>query len=151
MHYFLAEDLDLLERKMAETVKKIKDIGEELRTAISQSSETWHDNFGFENAQQQGRMLSQRLDDLEQIRRNATMIERPSNTKTISIGHTVIAKDGKTGTLKTFRIGSHIAFAQNTISYVSPIGSLLLDKKVGERVKGAIGAKEFDLKIVRII
>lgn len=150
MHYFLAEDLALLEQKVQETAEKLKDVGNELRLATTQSSETWHDNFGFENAQQQARLLGQRLDDLEKIRRNAFVIEMPDQNKAVAIGHTVTVKEATSGETKMYRIGSHIAFTQNTISYASPIGSFLLGKKIGQRAKGIIGTKERVFEIIEI-
>lgn len=151
MHYFLAQDIEALERKIQETVEKLKEVGEELRTVMTQSSETWHDNFGFENAQQQARMLEQRLDDLEHIRRNAKIIEPPSHIDTVAIGHTVIVKEVQTEKCKIFRIGSHMAFTEETISYASPFGSLLLGKKVGERIKRTPDTTTPEYEIIEIL
>lgn len=150
MPYFLQQDLEALDQKIADVIEQLKATGMELRTAVTQSSETWHDNFGFENAQQQARLLTQRLDDLEHIRRNATIVEAPTDTLSISIGHTVTARDTDTNAIQNFTIGSHITFTENTISYASPLGALFLGKAVGQRIKGVIGPKERQFEIIEI-
>ena len=150
MVYFLKEDLALLEDRIKETIAKIEEVGNELRLATTQSSETWHDNFGFENAQQQARLLSRRLDDLEQLRRSAITVEHPKDFKTVAIGHKVIVADAETGETKTFHIGSYVTFTAHTISYASPIGLLLLNKKIGQHAKGAMGTKQVEFEIIDI-
>ncbi|HBI25638.1 MAG: hypothetical protein UT41_C0001G0244 [Candidatus Wolfebacteria bacterium GW2011_GWC2_39_22] len=150
MPYFLEDDLKILESYIEETVVKLQETGAELRNAVTQSSETWHDNFPFENAQQQARLLEQRLQDLEHIRRNATIIAIPQTNAAVAIGHTVTARDSETGEEKTFRIGSHVTFTENTLSYASPLGALFLDKTVGQHAKGIVGTKEREFEILEI-
>jgi transcription elongation factor GreA len=150
MAYFLKEDLHRVELKINETIENLKEVGNELRLATTQSSETWHDNFGFENAQQQARLLGQRISDLEQICKDAVIVEKPQTHEVVAIGHTVAVKDLETETIQTYRIGSHIAFTKDSISYASPIGKLLLGKKIGQRISGMIGTKEKSLEIIDI-
>lgn len=150
MAYFLEKDIAVLETHIQETIEKLKETGVELRNAVTQSSETWHDNFPFENAQHQARLLQQRLDDLEHIRRNATIINTPTDTASIAIGHTVTARDIDTDAMQNFTIGSHITFTENTISYASPLGALFLGKRIGERTKGMVGPKEREFEIIEI-
>ena len=140
----------VLEARIQETIEKLRKVGTELRTAVTQSSETWHDNFGFENAQQQARLLGQRLQDLEHIRKNATIIPLPKNVITVAIGHTVTVRDLETNSIQTFQIGSHITFTKNTISYASPLGALFLGKGIGQQIKGMIGSKEREFKVIEI-
>ena len=150
MPYFLKEDLEVLEQAIRQTITKLKDVGGELRDAVTQSSETWHDNFPFENAQQQARLLEQRLKDLEKIRRNATVVDGPTNNDTVSMGHTVTVRIIDTGEVREYRIGSHVTFVKDTFSYASPIGALLLGTKRSQHVRGTIAGKECEFEIIDI-
>lgn len=150
MAFFLKTDLAIVEATIQETIEKLRETGAELRNAVTQSSETWHDNFPFENAQQQARLLEQRLKDLEQIRRNATIVEMPKTNMTVAIGHTVTIKNTETNEVKKYKIGSHITFTKDAISYASPIGALLLGKKVGQRTKGTLGKSLQEFEIIEI-
>ncbi len=150
MTYFLKENLDVLEGNITEAIEKLEEVGGELRTAVTQSSETWHDNFPFENAQQQARLLMQRIDDLERLRKDAIKVEPPKDTSTVAIGHLITVRDIETGLTQTFRIGSYIAFTENTISYASPLGSLFIERPAGQTIKGMVGTRERKFEIIAI-
>ena len=135
MAYFLREDIDIVESKIHETIEKLRETGAELRTAVTQSSETWHDNFGFENAQQQARLLGQRLHDLEQMHRNAVIVAKPQTNEVIAIGHTVTVKDIETGTIQPIASAA-ISHSQKTRSHMHPLsgGSCSAKRSGNERV-----------------
>lgn len=62
--YFLKEDLEALDVKIGELRSKLEEALKEGEESTRQSSETWHDNFPFEEAQRQFSLLAGQLERL---------------------------------------------------------------------------------------
>jgi transcription elongation GreA/GreB family factor len=120
--------------------------------SAQQTSETWHDNFMFEDSARQINMYSSRLEELIKLKEKIKIVDPPKNKNKISIGSTIVIKD-ENEKIKTFKIGSYMVLKnndKNTISYKSPIAATLLKAKIGKIVKLKIGDKEKTFEVLEI-
>jgi len=152
MYYFLKEDLDELNRRITDLRTRADSVKKEKGEFTKQSSETYHDNAPFEEAERQYKMLSNQLDELLRLKEQAQEVKRKPSKGKSAIGLKVTVQDLANGDLTTFIIGSYMVFVNEdkTISYASPLAKLVLGLKVGEIRKGTIGNSSKTLKVVKI-
>ena len=109
--------------EVAERIKYAKDFGD-----ISENAE-------YEDAKNEQGMVEGRILVLENMIRNAVLIEEPSSGGVVGIGSVVEVKDdfGK----QTFTIvgPAEVDVAQGRISMESPLGKALLGHKSGDQVE----------------
>ena len=82
--------------------------------------------------------------------RSARIIMPPTNNYQVEIGHTVTFFDLDTGTTETYRIGSYWVDGDNDTSYISPIASILLGSRVGEKKEGKVAGRVRKIRIEKI-
>jgi len=142
----LKEELDVLKtdrrREVAERIKEAREFGD-----ISENSE-------YDDAKNEQAMLEQRIAQMEERLRRATVIDEKSlDTSTVSVGVKVHVKDQKSGDSRKFQlVGSAEANpAQEKLSHESPIGKALMGRKRGDVVTVEVprGPKR-ELKITKI-
>ena len=108
------------------------------------------ENAEYEDAKNEQAFVEGRIQTLEAIIKNATIIDENHSTDHVQIGSTVAVEsdDGK----ESFTIvGSAEAKpAEGRISNESPVGRALLGKKKGEKVIVRVPAGDFAYKIVSI-
>jgi transcription elongation factor GreA len=129
-------------RDVAERIKEAREFGD-----ISENSE-------YDDAKNEQAMLEQRIAQLEERLRRATVIDQSHiDTDVVSVGAVVHVKDQKSGESRKFQIvGSTEANpAEQKLSNESPIGRALLGNKRGEIVTVDVprGPKK-KLKITKI-
>jgi transcription elongation GreA/GreB family factor len=147
-YYFLKEDLNLLDLKISEIKKKIQAARNDKALSTTQSSETWHDNYGFEEGERQINFYTNELMKYLKIKQKDIVAPIPKNN-IIGIGSIVRIKD-ETGKEKNIKIGSFLTFGNDSISYHSPLSNLLMGGKVGEIRKGLVGNKNKKVLILEI-
>ncbi len=150
-YYFLKEDYDdfLKEFEMAESnvQKALKEIGE---SAKQDPGNTFHDNFGFEEGNRQFMIWSVELEKLNAIKTQSEIIS-PKPADTAEIGKSVKIEDLETKKTFSFQIrGFMVQPKENAISYLSPLGKLIMGSKPGAVKTGKIGEKIKRYKIVEI-
>ncbi|KKW48270.1 MAG: hypothetical protein UY99_C0007G0023 [Parcubacteria group bacterium GW2011_GWA1_59_11] len=132
-YYFLPEDIAVVEKTVGELHRQIKELGKEQGEAARQSTENFgHDDACQEAVFQQRRVVTARLNNLQEIVNHAEVVRPKGPFDAIRIGATVELSDGR-----ILRVGSYMLFAEHeakTISYNSPLGRALLKKKEGEEV-----------------
>ena len=142
----LKEELDVLKterrREVAERIKEAREFGD-----ISENSE-------YDDAKNEQAMLEQRIAQMEERLRRATVIDEKSlDTSTVSVGVKVHVKDQKSGDSRKFQlVGSAEANpAEEKLSHESPIGKALMGRKRGDVVTVEVprGPKR-ELKITKI-
>jgi transcription elongation factor GreA len=129
-------------REVAERIKDAREFGD-----ITENSE-------YDDAKNEQALLEQRIAQLEERLRRATVIdEKKVDTDAVGVGVTVHVKDQKSGDSQKFHIvGSAEANpAEQKLSNESPIGKALMGHKRGEvvTVETPRGAKK-KLKITKI-
>ena len=142
----LQEEIEHLQtvkrREVAERIKDARDFGD-----IAENSE-------YDDAKNEQALLEQRISQLEERLRRATVInEKELDTATVEIGNIVHVKDQKTGDSRKFKIvgPAEANPAEQKLSNESPIGRALLGKKRNEIVAVEVprGPKK-KLKITKI-
>lgn len=107
------------------------------------------ENEPYQEARRQQAQLEDRISELEEILKNAQIVEK-SRGKGIGIGHTVVVEREDTRQEFTL-VGEHEAdIAKGKLSYTSPIGAALLGKKVGDEVVVDIPAGKATFRIVEV-
>ncbi len=142
----LREEVEFLStqkrREVAERIKEAREFGD-----ISENSE-------YDDAKNEQAMLEQRIAQLEERLRRATVIDEAKvDTDVVSVGAIVHVKDQKSGDSRKFQIvGSAEANpAEQKLSNESPIGKALLGHKRNDVVAVEVprGPKK-KLKITKI-
>jgi transcription elongation factor GreA len=142
----LKEELEVLQtvkrREVAERIKEAREFGD-----IAENAE-------YDDAKNDQAMLEQRIAQMEERIRRATVIDKKDvDVSSVSVGVKVHVKDEKTGDSKKFQIvGSAEANpAEGRLSHESPVGRALLGHKRNEIVEVEVprGPKR-KLKITKI-
>lgn len=150
MALFLQEDILTLREKIKEIEEKIHKLAETKGIVANQGAETWHDNAPFEEAEREQIMWSARLRELNRELTRATIVDPPKEKMFVALGHSVTLLDLDTRQRETLRIGSHLTFSSGAISYDSPLGEILLGKRVGGMLEWGIDSKKRRLLILEI-
>jgi transcription elongation factor GreA len=143
------EQCDALKSKL----KHIKEVS--LLRAIKETNEYRANGDFSENAEYQiakGRLrgLLRAVDELQYQITHAQIIQAPSDTATVQIGHTVTVRIGSSE-LQLQILGSTQANpAAGIISYQSPVGAALLGRMVGDRVTVATSDRTVLYEILAI-
>jgi transcription elongation GreA/GreB family factor len=150
--YFLRDDLNQLAVNIREVAERVRTVQQDMAVSVGQSSETWHDNFGYEDGRRQFAMWSKRLSELQEIRSCAVAVEPTNNCERVAIGSRVTFEDTATGNRRTIRIGSYMSFsnAPDTISYTAPLARIFLGAAKGQEVSGVINGRMREFFIVSI-
>jgi transcription elongation GreA/GreB family factor len=153
MYYFLPEDFEKLNEKIAEICDKIKEIGKEMGESCREGAETFHDNFAYEDGERQQAQQANRVRQLIGIRNNSRVVTTQSqkDSNSVSIGKTVDLQD-ETGQKHTYVIGSYLTFTEeeHVISYNSPLARLIIGARVGDVKTGQIGHSKKTFTIMKI-
>lgn len=152
-YLFLQKDFDALIERIEQQRTHLNDVSKAIGTSCTQSSETWHDNFGFEEHTRQHTVALQSLSELERLRNNGEVFTPRSSNETVAIGKYVFVKNEHSNDTTTYFIGSFRIFEERfgkEISYTSPIGTALLGKHVGERAVAKTEKKEIPLTVLAI-
>ncbi len=129
-------------REVAERIKEAREFGD-----IAENSE-------YDDAKNEQALLEQRIAQLEERLRRATLIDKKHiDTQTVNVGVVVHVKDQKSGDSQKFEIvgATEAKPAEQKLSNESPIGKALLGHKRGEVVTVDVprGPKK-KLKITKI-
>ena len=128
-------------REVAERIKEAREFGD-----ISENSE-------YDDAKNEQAMLEQRIAQLEERLRSATVIDaKDLDTDVVRVGSQVNVQDGDSGKKSTFTIvGVTEAQPPERLSNESPVGKALIGHKKGETVEVSLpnGTKR-SLKITKI-
>ena len=148
-HYFTSERLEELKKELdnlknvkraevADRLKKAKELGD-----LSENSE-------YIEAREQQRLVETRIIELEDMTKNAVVIQKTGNTNTVAVGSTIeVTKDGQA--FKFTITGSDEANpVEGLISNESPMGSAFMGKKLNQEAKVKTPSGEVVYKITKI-
>ncbi len=142
----LKEELDVLQtirrREVAERIKEAREFGD-----IAENSE-------YDDAKNEQAMLEQKIAQMEERIRRATVIDsKDIDTTAVQVGVQVHVKDEKTGDSRKFQIvgSAESNLAEGRLSHESPIGRALIGHKRNDVVTVEVprGPKR-KLKITKI-
>ena len=126
-----------------------EELSRRLRSAIQMGDLS--ENADYHKAKEDQGFLEGRIQEIEAILRNAVIIEKSANTDVVSIGdHVTIQEDDSPP--ETYQVvGAREADPRNgRISNESPIGSAMMDHKVGDVVEADTPGGRMKFKILKI-
>ncbi len=128
-----ADGIKELEAEMKTLVGSRGDIAERIKTAREFGDLS--ENAEYSAARQEQEKTEARIAEIEHVLKNAETIASPKKKDVVELGNTVELKN-KDGTKKFTVVGSVEANPlEGKISNESPIGQVLMGKKVGEEVE----------------
>jgi transcription elongation factor GreA len=155
--YFTKQGAQKLASRIEALNNRIKEIQAEKSVAYWGSGDGWHDNPGFNQLEQlEFRTVNEMTSLRNQLEGGVIWDSTKNNPHRVQIGHRVSilqvnVSNGKRNQLTISIVGhQESVLAKLWISYDSPIGSALLQKKVGQTVKYLIPAGEFEATILSI-
>lgn len=131
------------------TLKHLKDDIRPKEVAIVKELSTtgdYSENAGYQLAKAKLRRTNNRISKIEQIISKADIIEISKNSSTVQIGNRV--ELDLNGAIKKYQIlgSAETNPSLGCISYSSPLGSLLLNKKVGD----VFSLNDREYRVIRI-
>lgn len=137
----IENELENLKGKKPEIIQRIRRAQEQ--GDLSENSE-------YTSAKEELSLAEFRIKEIENLLRSAETVENRGKSDCIEIGVTVTIKVNHKTKIYTL-VGSEEADpSQGRISYESPIGQALLEKKVGEKVTIKIPKADIQAEIIKI-
>jgi transcription elongation factor GreA len=147
--YLTKEGLEKL-RKELEELKSVK--RKEIAKRIEEAKELGDlsENAEYASAREEQALIEDRIVELENIIRGATVIEEPKDSSQVELGSVVrVEIDGQTKELSI--VGTQeIDPLQGKISHQSPLGRALLGKRAGEEGEVEAPKGKIKFKIISI-
>ena len=147
--YLSKEGLDKLRTELDEmTSVKRPEVAQRIHDAKEHGDLS--ENAEYEDAKNEQAFVEGRIQQLEALIKNATLIDEHHTNDHVQIGSTVKVK-GPDGSVSFTIVGSTEAKpTEGRISNESPVGRALLGKKKGEKVVVKVPAGDFTYKITSI-
>jgi transcription elongation factor GreA len=142
------------EAKLASELRELKgpkreELSKRLRSAIQMGDLS--ENADYHKAKEDQGFLEGRIQELEAILRNAIIIKETKSSGVIFIGSHVTIQENDFDPETYHLVGPTEADPRNgRISYESPIGRALMDKKVGDIAEADTPGGKLKFKIIRI-
>lgn len=149
-HYLTAEGAAKLKEELAELKGPRRNaIAARLRDAIEMGDLS--ENADYHKAKEDQGFLEGRIQELEFLLKNATIIEEKSKYNHVEVGATVTVQEDEFDPEKYFIVGAKEADPRNgKISNESPIGKALMGKKIGDTATAKTPGGEIRLKVLKI-
>jgi transcription elongation factor GreA len=151
VHYLTAEGYQRMQQELEYLKTTVRQqLAQRLRAAIQQGDLS--ENADYISAKEEQGFIEGRIQELEQVLRNAVIIDHTEKkANEISIGHVVTVQEGNFPPETYHLVGPKEADPLNgRISHESPIGKALLGKKVGDEVIAETPGGTIRLKILKI-
>lgn len=148
--YVTQEGLNKLKQELTE-LKQIKRREVALRIETAKDFGDLSENAEYTSAKEEQAFIEGRIAELEQVLKNAIIIQETQSNGIVKVGSKIKIKDD--GTVKEYKIvGSEEADpTQGLISNESPIGRAFLGRKLGEIVKIQVPKGAIRWKIIEIV
>ncbi|GFP22566.1 transcription elongation factor GreA [Candidatus Hakubella thermalkaliphila] len=140
----LQEELEYLvrnkRREVAERLKEAKGFGD-----LTENSE-------YEDAKNEQAFVEGRIAQINEILSRAEIIAGNNTSDAVGVGSLVTLRDVVSGEVFEYRLVSSIESdpLRNLISYESPLGTAILNRKLGEKVRVQIPRGELEYQIVDV-
>ncbi len=129
-HLKLEQELEQLK-----TVRR-KEVSEKIKVALSFGDLS--ENSEYDEAKNEQAMVEARIAEIEQMLKNATVLDESGiTTDAISVGSVITIKHTKLGRVDTYKIvgSTEAAPLQKKISDESPVGKAMIGHRVGDLVE----------------
>jgi len=146
--YITKEGLEDLKKELNYLkTEKIREIAELIRHTASFGD--LKENFAYHDAKEKQSFLLTRIKEVEQKIKNAKVVEKKQSDK-VQIGSKVqVLTEGEK---QEFSIvaSDQVDVLRGNISYESPLGQVLMEKSVGDKVFLELEGNKIEYKILRI-
>lgn len=141
------EGVDELNAELVNLVSQRPEVAEKIK--IAREFGDLSENAEYQTARQEQEKLEARVSEIEHILNNVVLITKPKGDSTVQLGSVVTLKNGTT---KQFQVvGTVEADPLNgKISDESPIGQVLIGKKLGDEVEIKTPSEVSTYKITEI-
>ncbi len=153
MAQFLQKDLDALAKKIKITTERLREAMIDGAESAQQSSETWHDNFGFEEASRQQKMLGKQIEEMRKLFESAEVVSPQKGSDTVVVGSRIKLVNVETGEEKAFFVGSYMVLDKtedSEVSYSAPIIAPFFGTHIGELREVSIAGKISEYELIEI-
>ncbi|MFP3855178.1 MAG: transcription elongation factor GreA [Anaerolineales bacterium] len=124
-------------------------LAKRLREAIKMGDLS--ENADYIAAKEEQAFLEGRIQELQTILREATIVERPANPDVVGVGSNVVILENGRGQTTYQMVGAKEANPrEGKISNVSPIGKALMGKRVGDTAIAETPGGQIEMKVVSI-
>lgn len=150
-NYLTEEGKVELERELDKLVNvRLPELRIKLKEAVAQGD--LKENADYHDTREQKALVDGRVQYIENILRTATIISNDRRSGIVELGSTVTIRFKGEGEDEVYKIvgAAEANPSEGRISNESPIGSVLIDHKVGDRVKVKTPSGEMTLKIKKI-
>ncbi len=145
-HESLAKELDdLVKNKRKEVAGRLRD--------AKKSGGDLAENSEYEYAKNEQAFIEGKIEQLNEVLQNSVIVDKSEVGDIVTIGATVVLKDLDEGKTRKYRVVSSVESdpEKNKISDESPIGSSILNKKIGEEILVKTPQKKKKFKIIDIV
>jgi transcription elongation GreA/GreB family factor len=155
MPYFFLEKDAVALRKELDTLEQQKlSVAQDAAIHVDQSSESYHDNAGFEIALREQMSLAGKTLEIRRMLDKTVVVRPDSKITKADICSEIVLKDLDSGEKKTFIISSYQILDRRDareISYTAPIIQPFVSKRRGTKKKIATpnGEKKYELLSIR--
>ena len=148
--YLTNEGLAQIKEELKElTGPRRKELAARLRSAIQMGDLS--ENADYHKAKEDQAFLEGRIQELEYLVRNAVVIEKNKKGDRVSMGAHITIQEGNQPKETYHVVGPKEADPRNgRISHESPIGSALMNRRVGDEVEVDTPAGKIFFKILKI-
>lgn len=148
--------LKQLQDEIARVSEKLSDAKKRKGESFANDTNSWHDNFEYDQANRDVIMITRSLADLNVTLREVEIIEKHHIADAVDIGDIVTIFDIKNN--DEFKLKLNADYEQplslddeiETASVNSPIGSAIYKKQKGDKVSYLVGDRTFDIVIKSI-
>jgi len=147
--YLTPEGETRLQAELAElTGPRRQELAQRLRAAIQMGDLS--ENADYHKAKEDQAFLEGRIQEIEAVLRTAVIIEK-KHSDVVTVGSHVTIQEGDFPPETYYVVGAKEADPRNgKISNESPIGSALMEHKVGDIVKADVPDGKIEFKILKI-
>jgi transcription elongation factor GreA len=132
LFHLTKEKVAELEAELARLISQRSEVAERIKTAREFGDLA--ENAEYQSARQDQDKLENRVAEVEHILQNVDIIKKPKTDGVVGLGSTVTLENG---TKRKFQVVGTVEAdpLEGKISDESPLGQVLLGKKVGEKVE----------------
>ncbi len=149
-HFLTTDGAEKLRREL-EQLKgpRREDMAARLRHAVSQGDLA--ENADYIKAKEDQAFLEGRIQELEVLLRDATIVDGPASFDEVTIGsEVVVQEDGRDQEVFLIVGAKEADPGAGKISHKSPIGQALMGKKAGETAHAVTPGGELSFKVIEI-
>ncbi len=149
-HYLTPEGEEKLKAELEELKgPRREELSVRLRSAIQMGDLS--ENADYHKAKEDQGFLEGRIQEIDAILRNSVIIEKTKSTGVVNIGSQVTIQEEGLDPEAYHLVGPTEADPRKgRISYESPIGRALMDKKVGDTAEAETPGGQIKFKIIKI-